>query len=451
MMSAVATRLDHEMLERLRGIHAVMPGLQPDPVTGGDLECPGIDVTESDIDLRDLLNRRGEAARQSRRLLRAHIRAFIAITRRAEANGQTLKQAASEHADASAQALERSWVSLLTANRELETRVRSVALMFANLASSRAALTDRIHFLDVSHEELNTPAGQDFVRDYLSHFVDRPDPREARGYFWAPGWLGDADGVNALGRVVHEHRALFVSDAPPYESEVALKKAARPGRLLDSLKGEDVHHRHMILIGNPTRARGAFRGRTASEADDVRVPGSSAWFGMQLDTIVRGTPWIPVAGYLNPLAGVDDVAVDLRLEDVAGFRLYASHRINPVILRGAGSNIAVVWGAYTLGGQQVGEAVAELEVVRFAEWVMNQHGLLVELDKGAREVRRQLAHFVTLNRGAGKMFRAKSRVDVRVEGKTIVVDFDLHYRVVTEHAVIRMNKSSDETALEITD
>ena len=57
-------------------------------------------------------------------------------------------------------------------------------------------------------------------------------------------------------------------------------------------------------------------------------------------------------------------------------------------------------------------------------------------------MRRKLSQFVNDNKGAGKMFRADSRVDVWAdnEKRSLIVEFKLLYRVVSQRAEIRMKK-----------
>jgi hypothetical protein len=232
-----------------------------------------------------------------------------------------------------------------------------------------------------------------------------------------------------------------------------LQTSSAEGAILESLPGQEVFHRHMVLLGNRGRVRERFKGRYAEEKSDVFVPASGPWFGLYLDNIARGMPWKPAVGYQNPIVGFDDVMLDLRLSERDGYTLYLDHRINPCIHLAAGSSKIVVWGPDALskvdGGVQIGVAIVENIIVRYAEWILNQYGLFDEMEKAQEVVREKLSRFMVANSGAGRMFRSGSRVEVTADekSKTLEVEFQLLFREIVEKVVIRLSKPRKREAL----
>ena len=253
---------------------------------------------------------------------------------------------------------------------------------------------------------------------------------------------------------MHESRAILVTDMPAYDDVKQLQLASREGGFLEQFAGEEPHHRHMIVLANRGRVRSAFKGRYASERGDVYVEASGPWFGHYLDRIMQGRPWSPHVGYSNPIVGFDGVELPLRLAGEASIQLLGKHRLNPLMTRAAGSDSVVVWGADTLSkvdrGIQMGVGVVEMLLLRYAEFVVNKEGILNDLERGEERLSAKLGEFVAMNSGADKMFRSGSRVTVRVDyvKRSYDVSFDVLFRVLGEHALIRIS-GNEEGAREI--
>src|SRR6185503_1233572 len=133
----------------------------------------------------------------------------------------------------------------LEANRHREESVRWVSAQFANLQSSRKYFAKRLSFVDVTAEELATPAGQDRLSHLLSLKVDRLDQRASYGYVVVQGWPGSAKAVHQLAARTHAARAILVIDAPRFASIDQIEAAT--STILDQLPGEDASLRHAIV------------------------------------------------------------------------------------------------------------------------------------------------------------------------------------------------------------
>lgn len=438
------------LTDRLRSL---VRGIESRPGEAVVLAGPALAAREQAGDWQELLTTRSETYGLKRLALRDQIRALKVTNDFARASGVSLKEAASQLAVTNQRALEQAWVTLREKNVHKERSVRSVASYFANLQTSRAALHDKVFVVDMGVREAATQAGLEHLAGMLSEHIHRPDTRQARGYVLAPGWAGSTEAVARLARVVDEHRAVLFTDARPYHSMEALREAAKESGPLGELAGEDLYHRHAIVLGNWVRARRRFVGRYAEEESSLFIPPSAPWLGMYMDKIAQGKPFEPTVGYQYPILGVDGVMLDLKLKDFDGFKLYHKHRINPCILLAANSNQVVVWGPYALSkageGVQIGVAVVESELIRYAEWVLNKEALHRDLEVAEARVRGKLSKFIQDNSGAGRMFRAGSGAEVHADydNKTIEVKFRVLYREVAEHARIRMTKETNPDAI----
>ena len=429
----------------------LIPGVQrrtsDDDVTDAvTVRGPSYLVRASEAAWKDLACDTSEESIESRRCLLDQIRTVLSSDRKAKDERRPWSEVARQMGEACRRTLESAWVSILDRNKPLEETIRAIALGFSNMQDSRKVFKGKIFVIDVSPEEISSDTGRDLLARYLSEFADRPDPRASRGFVVVPGWVGGSVALERLGRVVHAARAVLVTDAPSFDSLEDLEAASKEGGLLEKLSGEKVWHRHMVVIANKGRAREAFVGKYAREERDTWVPMSLPWFGSYLDNVAQGQPWKPACGYRNPIAGVDSTLLDLRLTDQEGFRLYLDHRLNPCILRASGSEDVVLWGADALSrsgkGVQIGVAVVEMLVARYTEWVINRYGILDELQESETVCGDKLSEFVTLNSGAGRMFRAGSKVSVKADlvERCLIVEFDLLFREVAERAQIRINK-----------
>lgn len=432
---------------------SLLPGIQPEgggaPSGVASVRGPSYAVVANEEDWRSLLGDVAPQARVKRRCLMEQIRSLLSLHASTAQTGRSLADETRREAERHRQTVERAWVSLLEQGRRQEEAVRYCALFFSNLQDSVGAFKGKLVFMDASAEEIASDNGRARLARMLSEHADRPDPRLSRAFVVVQGWVGNPTALDRLGRAVHKERAVLVSDAPSYGSLDELATAAMEGGLLESLAGEQVHHRHMVLVANRGRVRRAFQGRFAQESQSVHVPMSGPWFGGYLDNIARGLPWRPAIGYRNPIGGVDGVMLDLRLTDHDGYGLYLRHRLNPCILLSSGSRQVVIWGPDALSksgrGVQIGVGVVEMLLARYAEWVVNKYGLLEDLEKAEETVRNKLAEFVVMNSGAGRMFRSGSRV--RVEAvhtqRRLDIEFEILFREVAEKARVQIAKPLD--------
>ena len=435
---------EKEPTKELNQLASLLPGAaiqETDPVT---IPIPTYAMTQNEQDYEAFLSDPDFVSK--RRALLHSMKALLELNACAQENKQALKDASQAASKLHRETLENAWVSLMEQNREKEISARWAATFFSNLQDSWRVFRGKIFAIDASSKEIASDAGREVLRRELGNYVNVPDPRQSRAFVVVQGWTGSSTALNRLGRVVHEHRAILVSDAPDYSTMDQLRTASTEGGLLESIPGDEVHQRHTVLLANPGRARRRFRGRYAEEASDLYIPLSGCWFGTYLDNIARGLPWRPPVGYGNPLAGIDGVMLDLKLEQVDGFNLYLKHHLNPAIRLSHGSERVVIWGPDTLSksgeGVQMGVAVVEMLMVRYAEWIVNQYGLLNELEEAEETVKVKLAGFVNLNSGANRMFKAGSRVSVTAieETRELRIAFHLRFRELAERAVIRISK-----------
>ena len=430
--------------EVVRGLIGLVPSFGSEAGSPVDIAVPSINVIEDEHSWRSLLTEESDKAK--RRGLLNEIRALINLNESAKAEGKPLGELARIESERYRKTLETAWVSLLEQNRKKESSVRWASLFFSNLQNSIKAYKGKIFAINASAEEVSSDAGLEMLGEELSRYFHRPDPRMSRGYLVIQGWPGSKKSLDRLGRVADSHRALLITDAPPYNSIEKLRTASSEGGLLESLPGVETYHRHMVLLANRGRVRRRFEGKYASEEKDVYVPLSAPWFGMYLDNIVRGFAWKPAVGYQNPIAGIDGVELDLLLRAVDGYACYSDHRLNPAIRLAQGSETVVIWGPDALsksnGGVQIGVALNELRVIRYAEWIVNQYGLLNDLDEAQRIVKDKLSRFVVANSGANRICRAGSRVQVTADHdkRCLNIDFHLLFREVAEKAVIKLSK-----------
>jgi hypothetical protein len=422
----------------------LLPGLRVAPGDAVSIPLPGISARADEAAWKDLLSDPKFASK--RRGLLAQIRALLTLHAASREKGVSIAEEARLQGTLFRKTWEAAVVSLLEQNRPREEAVRSLALFFSNLQESASQMRGKIYAIDATGEELTTESGLAWLAGELKKYVRRPDPRASRGYLVVPGWVGSSTAKNRLSRVVHDHRALLITDAPAYDHIDKLRDAARDGGLLEEIPGEEIYHRHTIMFGNRGRARTRFTGRHAAEKRDVLIPLSTPWFGQYMDRIVRGQPWRPPLGYMNPVAGIDSVELDLLLEEHDGFSLFSRHRINPCIRLSADSRQIVAWGPDTTskndGGVQIGVAVVEMILIRYAEWIINQYGLLDDLEKSEEIVGKKLGTFMVMNSGAGRMFLAGSRIQVQADARTrtLQVEFHVRFREVAERAQIRLVK-----------
>ena len=452
-MSETMTRTNDRQITTAKDTVAVLERLLPllpgiSPGMGGpvQLAVPGLGDRISEPQWRSMLKSDQDAPR--RRVMAEYVRALLRLNETARAQGKELGDVARSHAATCQQALEAAWTSILEANRDKEESVRWCALFFSNLDMSRPRFRRKIAVLDVTAEELAGRPGLDCLREILSSKVDFPDGRDSFGYVVVRGWVGSPDGLDRMGKRVHESRAILVTDAPAYDAMKQLQGASREGGFLEQFAGDQPHHRHMIVLANRGRVRARFCGRHAAERDDVYADASGPWFGHYLDKIMQGRPWAPHVGYSNPIVGFDGVELPLRLAGESSIHLYGKHRINPLMTRAAGSTSVMVWGADTLSkadrGVQMGVGVVEMLLLRYAEFVVNKEGILNDLEEGEQRLSAKLGEFVAMNSGADRMFRAGSRATVKVdfEKRSYEVSFDVLFRVLGERAFVRI--SGDE-------
>lgn len=386
-----------------------------------------------------------------RKVFLHQLRALLKLNELATSEKISLGEAASRLEASYGACLEKAWVSILSENRRKEQGVRWAALFFRNLQESASKCEGKVFVMNATAEEIASTEGCAILAGELSKYYHRPDPRQSRGYIVVQGWVGSKPALDRLAKTACKHRALLVTDAPPYDSQTTLTAASQAGGLLESLPGEEIYHRYTVLIGNAGRARARFVGRAATEKEDIYVPLSSSFFGQHLNNMMQGKYSRPAVGYQSPLLGIDGVQVDLYLQNEAGYSLYARHRINPAILLANESSNVVIWGPDALykagNGLQIGVADTELRIIRYTEWIVNQYGLLNETEEAERKVRHKLANFVSANSGADRMFRMGSRVDVKVDedSKKLNIDFVLHYRQLVERAAIFMKKPVKRT------
>ncbi|HEV8700016.1 MAG TPA: hypothetical protein VGV60_01945 [Candidatus Polarisedimenticolia bacterium] len=424
----------------------MLPGLRPasgDPVR---IAAPGIAIREDEADFQQILAGQDPETRMRRRGLLEQIHALLELDRSAREKGLTLAESAREQADVYRDTMEAAWVTLLEGNRQKEEAVRYAALTFENMQNARDHFRDKIFAINASADEIASDIGCRFLADELSRYVDKPDPRKSRAFLLVQGWVGGTTKLKRLARVVHEHRCILFSDAPSYDSLDKLRRASAEGGLLETLPGDEVDLRHAGLIANKGLVRQRIEGRHAAEKQDVYISLSGPWFGMYLDLIAQGKPWQPPDGYMHPIAGVQGVLLDLRLKDKDHSGLYGAHRLNPAITLSEGSNQVVVWGPYMLsrsgGGVQIGMAVVEMRLIRYTEWIVNKYGLLHDLEEAQRVVEHKLSDFMVLNTGVDRMFRDGSRAKVTTDEakRSLMIDFELYYREITERAEIRLSK-----------
>jgi hypothetical protein len=376
------------------------------------------------------------------------VRALRRLQAYATEKNQSLGESALELSESYRESLEKAWVSLLGANRRKEEAIRGAALFFENMGPAKRAYKGKIFAIAARADEIASEAGREFLRQEMSKYVDRPDPRQGRGFVVVQGWAGSPNNLNRLGRIVHDQRAVLVTDGPAFSTKDQLREASKDGGYLESIPGTETHKRHMIVLGNRGLAREGFRGKHAAEEGDVNVGLAAPWFGSYLDRIVQGEPWRPGVGYQNPIMGVEGVVLDLTLDDHEGTRLYGKHRINPCIRLSHGSKEIVVWGVDTLSkageGVQIGVGIVEMLVVRYAEWIVNKYGFGEDLEKAEDVVKGKLSRFVVENSGAGKMFRSGSSATVIANHETreLEINFNLRFREVAESATIRILKST---------
>jgi hypothetical protein len=430
------------LLQALPGIEA----LAGEPVA---ITVPSINTRISEIDWKALLSADEDSIRR-RRLFLEYLQAFLNLVQKARSEGKPFATAAKARGELCRQTLEKAWVAILTQNRERERAVRWCALFFQNMDKVGPQMARRISIVDASTEELGTREGLDWLRERLSERVDHPDPRDSFGYVVARGWAGSAVALDRLGESVHDARAVLVTDGPVYTNVSMLESASKDGELLSRLKGVKLHHRHMIVLMNRGRVRKAFQGRAAKgvkEEADVYTEASGPWMGHYLKNILTGTPWLPHAGYSSDLAGFDGVEMDMKLGGARDINLVTKHRLNPIILRSRDLDSPVVlWGAHTLseadGGVQIGVGVIEVLVARYAEWLMNQYGILNEVEKGRDRLESLLSDFIVKNSGPDRMFKFGSQPTVTVgeDGKSLDVELSLQIREVAERGTITLKK-----------
>lgn len=439
--SPAPPRTQEQILQRLAPL---VPGLQPE--NGVTLTSPGVVTKGLEHDWSNLISSKAERDKSKRKALATQIRAILDLNQRATDEKKSLAAVATEQTLVHRQAWEQGYVDLAKNNRVKEEALRSFAVFLSNMQTSRGKYRGRVYTIDASAEELTTETGLRHMEEHLKNYVDRPDPRESRTFLVMNGWPGSVERLHKLARVTHEQRCMLVGDAPWYSNLDMLRESARDGGLLDSIPGEGVHLRHSVLLGGRVRVRRRFCGKHAEEIQDVFVPSVALWFGMYLDNMAQGKPWLLPAGYGNKLLGADGVELPLRLGSHDHFHLYYDHRINPVIPLRHGSDDVVVWGAHALfkggNGVQIGAAVVELLVVRYTEWVLNQV-IFMPADEAKRIVRGKLSAFVGDNKGANRMFKDESRVDVVLsdDERTLIVDYTLKYNEAIEGAAMHMGKA----------
>ena len=231
-----------------------------------------------------------EAQESKRRVLLKQIEALLELSEDAASKGQPLEQTAEQLQEGARAAWETGVAQLLDQNRSKETAVRGFALFLENLQTSRDRYRNKIHTIDASAKELTTATGLGFLKKQLDYYLNRPDPRESRGFMVVQGWVGGTQKLSKLSRLLHESRCMLIGDAPSYDDIKKLEVAGADGGLLEGCPGEEIYKRHTVLLGNHGRARHAFVGKHAREAKDLYVPISGPWFGMFLDSVAQGEP-----------------------------------------------------------------------------------------------------------------------------------------------------------------
>lgn len=432
-----------------RDLAGLAPGIAPNATNPVNLSVPSLNITQHEDSWRFLLTEPSDAMK--RRGLLESVRAILALNNASKSESISLSEVAAKKSESCRRTLENAWVTLLEKNRRKEEAVRSASLFFSNLQDSVKTYKKKIFAVYATAEEIASDAGLKFLEKALSNYYHRPDPRQSRAYLIVHGWVGSKTALDRLGRVADNHRALLVTDAPAFDSMENLHTAATEGGLLESIPGEEVYHRHMVVLANRGLVRNSFQGVYAAEKKHVYVPMSGPWFGHYLDNIVRGLAWKPPIGAQNPMAGIFGTELDLLLTEEQGHSYFAKHRLNPAVVMCAGSEKVLIWGPDSLsksgGGVQIGVAVNELRVIRYAEWIVNTYGLLDDLDEAERVVREKLTGFIVSNSGAGRSLRAGSRVLVTADEKNrcLNIDFILNFREVTERAVIHLKKPTKIT------
>src|SRR5262249_25113779 len=155
--------------------------------------------------------------------------------------------------------------------------------------------------------------------------------------------------LDRIGESVHDARAVLITDGPVYTDVSLLEAASKDGGLLERLKGEKMHHRHMIVLMNRGRVRKAFQSKGAKETSDVYTEASGLGMRDFLKNVLTGTPWLPFAGSSSDIAGFDGVEMDMKLGGARDIGLVTKHRLNPIIRRARALDSPVVlWGAHTL-------------------------------------------------------------------------------------------------------
>lgn len=446
--TATKTQEIRDERKLLSALAPLLPAVRPNPQDPVTLTGPGLDVMSRPADREALLV--SDTMRNSARLLRDRIRVLLDMQKLAREKGESLVDAARVARAAHAEALEHAWVRLLSQNRPLEEAIRGLSLFFQNLETSSQAYRGKIEAVNASVAEMASRPGLSFLSRHLDAYANRPDPREARGFVVAPGWAGTPDALKRLARVTSEYQSVLVTDTPAYTSIEQVEAATDVGGMLSTLPGEQLQDRHTIVVANRGRVRPAFHGKYAAEQSDVYIPLSAPWFGMYMDNIAQGKPWKPPNGYMNPVRGIDKVLLDLNLGEYKAHRYFDRLGLNTALTLTNDGQVVVIWGANTLstadGGVQVGVAVVETKVARYAEWIVNQYGLFEELDKAEETVKRKLSAFVTLNSGAGRTFKSGSKVVVEIDhaNQCLIVSLELLYHLVATKARIRVVKAREK-------
>ena len=424
-------------------VYRLLQGTRPRLKDDVNLPVPPLRIRENESSWENLLTSEKKSDRLKRRGMKQHIGALLDLNDFAKKNDLDLAEAARQLIKNHQETIENTWVSILDRNRPLEIKIRWAASILKGMQESRNLFKGKIHWLPISIEEAVTQDGSEYLSNYLSYYINRPDCRKGRGYVAFGNWAGSPDKLDLLNRITHKHRAMLWTDCPRYGTEEQLWADAQDGGTLEQLPGPESHKRHCVSFGNWVRVRHRFIGKYAQENEDVFIPSSGPQFGRQLDLIAQGKIHEPAASWDYPLIDCDGTEMDLRLDrEGAGHNLLANHRQNPILRSAAGSQRCVNWGAFTLGPVQIGEGLVEMEVARYTEWVLNKCCMFQDLEEGQEKSQKMLSTFVTENSGPGRMFRAESGVDVKIDPKanTLIVEMQLAYRTVAERAIIRMSK-----------
>jgi hypothetical protein len=444
-VAETATR-ERTTLGRLK---TLLPSLAPELGDPVQIAIPS-DTAWSDPTQREALMSGTPEAKAKRRNMLASIRSLLELHEEARAGSRALSDVAMECGERCRAALHKNAVALFAANREREIPLRAVALFFSNLQGSAEALKRKIHAINATPREIASGAGLKRLAAILSNEYCRPDSRGSYGFVQVCGFPGSPEALRRLARTVEKYRGVLVTDAPDSPDRESLAAAADVGGMLEEIPGAEVYHRRTIVFGNTVRARHAYAGKDACEAEDLMVPASGPWLGSYMDNVVQGFPWRPATGYGRPIEGVDGVKHDLLLAEEDGYLSYLKHHINPCIRLSAASDLCVVWGVDTLsnvkGGIQIGVSVVENKLIRYAEWLMKKEVIFDEkgLEAAEQKLSSMLRQFMEVNTGAGLMFRSGSSFSVRAdyETKSLQVAFELLYQEVAETATITVMKKS---------